>query len=132
MGADKELCDARGLNCIEMVEKEMKKLKFRISKEGFVASSETSNNAGVSNSVGVVDKTQDASHADDLQSIVSLFKKKKTIDCCVFIQRNLCLKAVTISEKFYLRLTGMVALQRLLLDFSLHQYASTTTYKSAL
>ena len=38
MGADKEMCDARGLKCIDMVEKEIKKLKRRIRKEGLATS----------------------------------------------------------------------------------------------
>ena len=86
IGADKELNDARGVNCLEMVEKEMAKLRHRTRRGVAMASSSPSlTGKTIDGASGVnvgFDKAEDP-YTEDLQAIVSLFSdpplKSKTL-----------------------------------------------------
>lgn len=83
MGADKEMCDARGMTCVEMIEKEIANIKIRLSPvaggggvlrgmDGFSppanVTSAVSTNMGVTSSSSLVNYF----YYEDLQSIVSI------------------------------------------------------------
>ena len=87
MGADKDMCDARGLKCIDMVEKEIKKLKRRIRKEG-LATSPIPSATTISGGSSTVE-THDLSYLEDLQSIVSWFLKKLELNDNLFFKGSL-------------------------------------------